>query len=276
LKIRSFLLCAALLGPLGGSLEAQRVVVYRPKSMPAQAERRALVVMLHGCGQSADDFATGTRMNAAADTNGFVVLYPEQTAAANPQRCWNWFVPEQNTRGQGEVAWLANVIDSVAKVDGISSSRISLVGMSAGAAMAANLAVAYPERFGALAMHSGVPALAARNVDGAIAVMRGGAGPADSLGAAAVAAMGARARAIPLFAVHGDMDLIVSPKNLGTLGDQWMAVNKGKETVQIQLLQGVGHAWSGGAGNGSFTAPGKANATKMIVEFLKEVKAAGM
>ena len=90
--VRSLVLGALLLGA-AISAEAQRVVVYRPQSEPKEPAKRSLVVMLHGCGQDADDFARGTRMNAAADTNGFVVMYPEQTTAAHPLKCWNWYVP---------------------------------------------------------------------------------------------------------------------------------------------------------------------------------------
>ena len=179
-----------------GAQGSREFVVFKPASLPSKAEERALVVMLHGCAQTADDMARGTRMNAAAEREGFIVLYPEQPASANPQKCWNWFVPAQSTRDQGEAALLAGLIDSVARAEGVSAHRVSIVGMSAGAAMAANLGVAYPERYAALAMHSGIPALAAKDVMGALAVMRQGASDGDALGAAALAAMGARARPI--------------------------------------------------------------------------------
>ena len=169
-------------------------LVFRPASLPAKREDRALVVMLHGCTQNAADMAQGTRMNAAAEVSGYLVVYPEQTAAAHLQKCWNWYTPEQYMRDHGEAALLAGLIDSVARAEGVSAQHVSLVGMSAGAAMAANLGVAYPERYAALAMHSGIPALAATDVAGALAAMRQGIADGDLLGARALVAMGARAR----------------------------------------------------------------------------------
>ena len=251
---------------LAGCAGAQ--TTFRPSAKP-----RALVVMLHGCAQGAGDMARGTRMNAAAEASGFMVLYPEQPVSANPQRCWNWFSPEQTTRGRGEVAMLAAMIDSVARAEGIPFSPVSVVGMSAGAAMAASLAVAYPERVAALALHSGIAALAAKDVMGGLAAMKSGPSDADSLGAKAVRAMGARARAIPVLALHGADDKIVAPANLAALATQWMVVNAGRATVEASMLPGVGHAWSGGSPEGPFTAPGGPDATKMIVDFLKRVGA---
>lgn len=239
----------------------------------AVAGARALVVMLHGCGQSVEDMARGTRMNAAADAGKFTVIYPQQPASANPQQCWNWFVPEQVARGKGEVALLAAIADSFARASGIPASRVSLVGMSAGAAMAANLAVAYPERFAALGLHSGIAALAAKDVMSAVVAMQKGAVDGEALGKAALAAMGSRARPIPVIALQGSTDVIVAPANLAALGQQWTTINAGapgtKVQVVVSLLQGVGHAWSGGSAEGTFTAPKGPDATGMIVEFLR-------
>ena len=258
---------------------SREFVVFTPSSIPRESESRALVVMLHGCMQTADDFARGTRMNAAAQRDGFIVLYPEQSATANPQKCWNWFTPDQSTRDRGEAAVLAGMIDSIARAEGVSASRVSLVGMSAGAAMAANLAVAYPERYAALAMHSGIPALAAKDVMAGLAVMRQGAADGDVLGATALAAMGPRARAIPVIALQGSEDRIVSPTNLRSIVRQWTVVNAGapggRAAVEEVMLDGVGHAWSGGSTDGTFTAPSGADATGMIVSFLKRAGAIG-
>jgi poly(hydroxyalkanoate) depolymerase family esterase len=253
------------------SAEGSRAyVVARPLGGPAVGQR-AMVVVLHGCVQSADDIARGTRMTAAAAREGFVVLYPEQPASANIQRCWNWYVPAQTTRGSGEVALLAAMIDSIGRREGVDLRRIAIVGMSAGAAMAANLVVAYPERFAALAMHSGIAAGAARDIGSALAVM--GKGPADgnTLGDAALAAMGARARPIPVIVIHGAIDKVVSPANLPAVVAQWTRVNGARAPVDQHLLEGVGHAWSGGSSEGNYTAPQGPDATGMIVEFLRRV-----
>jgi poly(hydroxyalkanoate) depolymerase family esterase len=251
------------------------LATYRPARL-AGPTARALVVVLHGCAQTADDIARGTRMNAAADSGGFVVLYPEQSAAANAQRCWNWFLPEQTARGRGEASILAGMIDSVGRADGIPAGRVSIVGMSAGAAMAANLVAAYPERFAALAMHSGIPAQGATSVMAALTVMRSGVPESDSLGAAVLAAMGDRARALPVIALHGADDKIVSPLNLRAVVRQWTYVNARAAgvpaPVEEHLLPAVGHAWSGGSPDGTFTAPGGPDATAMVIAFLRRVR----
>jgi poly(hydroxyalkanoate) depolymerase family esterase len=250
-------------------------VLYRPASFPEKHENRALVVMLHGCTQTADDFAKGTRMNAAADAGGFLVVYPEQTAAAHPQKCWNWYSPQQFTRDHGEAALLAGLIDSIAHTEGVSAQRVALVGMSAGAAMAANLAVAYPERYSALAMHSGIPALAASDVAAALAAMRQGAADGDALGMRAIAAMGSHVRPIPVIVLHGADDKVVSPSNVTATVRQWTVVNSrvagASAPVEQHVFPGVGHAWSGGSADGTYTAPSGPDATGLIVAFLRKV-----
>ncbi|MEP7002272.1 MAG: PHB depolymerase family esterase [bacterium] len=258
------------------SVEGTRdFVLYRPASFPVRRENRALVVMLHGCTQTADDFAKGTRMNVAADEGGFLVVYPEQTAAAHPQKCWNWYAPQQFTRDHGEAAIIGGLIDSIARAEGVGAHRIALVGMSAGAAMAANLAVAYPERYSALAMHSGIPALAASNVASALTAMRQGVADGDALGARAIAAMGSRARPIPVLVLHGADDTVVSPSNVTATVRQWAVVNSGvagaSAPVEQHVFPGVGHAWSGGSAEGTYTAPTGPDATGMIVAFLRKV-----
>ena len=254
-------------GPEG----SREYTLFRPSSLPEQRSRRALVVMLHGCTQSADDFARGTRMNDAAERGGFLVLYPEQSVVAHPQKCWNWYRAEHSTRGRGEAAILAGMIDSVARAEGVSASHVSLVGMSAGAAMAANLAVAYAERYAAVAMHSGVPALAATDVTAALRVMQQGDSDGDALGSAAVSAMGANAHAIAVIVLHGGADKVVVPANLHATVREWTVVNSlapGKGApVEEHLFNGVGHAWSGGSSNGSFTAPDGPDATSLVIAF---------
>jgi poly(hydroxyalkanoate) depolymerase family esterase len=248
-------------------------VVARP--LGGVAARRPMIVVLHGCAQSADDIARGTRMTEAAARDGFVVLYPEQPVSANVQRCWNWYVPAQSTRGSGEVALLAAMIESVRSREGVDPNRVAIVGMSAGAAMAANLVVAYPERFAALAMHSGIAAGAATDIGSALGVMAKGPASGEALGDAALAAMGARARAIPVLVLHGAADRVVSPANVPAVVAQWTRVNSGAAgagaPVEQHLFEGIGHAWSGGSAEGNYTAPQGPDATALIVAFMRRV-----
>ena len=249
---------------------SREFVVYHP--VVQAGVPKALVVMLHGCTQTADDFARGTRMNDAADRSGFIVLYPEQPQANHPQKCWNWYSRDQVMRDHGEVALLAGLIDSVARAEGISTNRIALVGMSAGGAMAANFAAAYPERIGALAVHSGIPALAALDLPTALKTMHEGASTTGS-SAAVIDEMGARSRALPVMAIHGADDKVVSPANMDRIAEQWLAVNahaspQAAVPVERHLIPGVAHAWSGGSPAGTYTAPAGPDATQMIVDFL--------
>ena len=119
-----------------------------------------LVVVLHGCTQNADDIAAGTRMDEVAESQGFSVLYPEQIPEANARGCWNWFDAAHQARGRGEPAIIASMLAEVLKrpelATTVDHAQIHLVGISAGAAMANLVAVAYPETFASLTSASGI------------------------------------------------------------------------------------------------------------------------
>ena len=182
-----------------------------------------LVVMLHGCTQDPDDFAVGTGMNELAAEQGFFVLYPAQAQGANPQRCWNWFKPNHQRRGSGEPALLASLTQAVIAQHGIDSRRVYIAGLSAGGAMAAIVAAAYPEVFAAAGVHSGLAAGAARNVAEALAVMASGAAsPGLGLGlgrrpgragAMPGSASEPASASVPTIVFHGDQDRTVHPRN---------------------------------------------------------------
>jgi len=268
---------------------SRRYKVFVPAST-APAARRAVVVMLHGCTQSADDIARGTRLNDRAGSvlGGALVLYPEQSAADNPQKCWNWFDQSHQARDGGEPALLAALIVDVATRYHADERRVFLGGISAGGAMAVNLAVAYPERFAGVAVHSAIPYRAARNVMEALPVMRNG--PAE---AAAIPAT-----RVPLLVLHGEADAVVSARNASALAAQWRsAVEQGigaeltarEETgraadgrafqrvlyatgnepalVELWTVRELGHAWSGGASEGTFTDPRGVDATAVMLDF---------
>ena len=144
-----------------------------PAAAPAN---RPMVVMLHGCTQSASDFAAGTQMNRLADEHGFIVVYPEQAAHANPSRCWNWFKPEDQRRDAGEPSLIAGMVRAVAQAEGADPGRIFVAGLSAGAAMAVVLGETYPELFAGVGAHSGLPYGSAHDIPSALAAMKGRAG----------------------------------------------------------------------------------------------------
>lgn len=269
---------------------------------PPPTGRRALVVMLHGCTQDAADFMRGTQMNTHAAPHGVFVLYPEQGAGQHPQKCWNWYAPAEMKRDAGEVAIVAAMVREVTAAQGIDPARVYVAGMSAGAAMAANLVAAYPELFAAMAVHSGIAAGAAADVMSAIGAMRSGpTADGDALGMAVLTAMADRAHAVPLLVIHGRADGVVSARNAASLVRQWLVVNAsarhlappavparheaveatgrygavhevwtsadGGMLVESYLVEGLGHAWSGGDANGSFTDPKGPDASALILTF---------
>jgi len=137
-----------------GATGARRFRLYRPPDLQF-GERLPLMVMLHGCAQDANSFAASTRMNRIAQRERFLVLYPEQERLANAQGCWNWF-DTASGRAQGEVALIMRAIDQVCLLYPVDRARVAVAGLSAGASMAALLVARHPERFKAVAMHSGM------------------------------------------------------------------------------------------------------------------------
>src|SRR6478736_5468446 len=157
------------LGPAG----ARRYQLYRPPALQlAPGEKLPLMVMLHGCGQTGRDFAASTRMNRLAARERFLVLYPEQDRLANAQGCWNWY-DRRSGKADAEAATLMGAIDQAQALYPVDRERVAIAGLSAGASMAALLATRYPQRFKALAMHSGVAPGAAKSPATALGAMRG-------------------------------------------------------------------------------------------------------
>ena len=258
----------------------------RDRNMP-------LVVMLHGCKQTPDDFATGTRMNDFAQRLGFVVVYPAQSKLENIARCWNWFRPSDQLRGSGEPAIIAELTLDVARAQGIDPSRIFIAGMSAGGAMALIMAKAYPELYAAVAVHSGVVPGVASSLGSALAAMRD-AGMLELVEGSRETAD--RTVAAPrVLAIHGDLDKTVSVQNgleacarrvrlaaadslhaaVDTVSQpgahactrtRWARAN-GEVIVELWVVHRGGHAWFGGDARGSHTDAQGPDATAAILGF---------
>ena len=244
--------------------------------------RRPLVLMLHGCNQNPEDFATGTQMNRLAHAHGFLVLYPAQTRHANAHRCWNWFKPQNQQRDRGEPAVLAALTRFVMSEHDVDPARVYVAGLSAGGAMADILGRTHPDLFAAVGVHSGVPAGAATDLVSALTAMKAGS-----------AGVGERPR-MPIIVFHGDADRTVHPLNgeqliVAALEGQSDAsqaeeariksINgrsvtrrtyadaRGRAAVEHWLLHGGGHAWAGGNPQGSYTDPEGPDASAEMLRF---------
>lgn len=258
--------------------DGRRYRLYVPAALADSAPSSAgapLVVMLHGCTQSPDDFALGTRMNAAAEAHGAVVAYPEQTRAANPMACWNWFEPAH--QGGGEAASIAALTEEVRGE--LSLGRAVVAGLSAGGAMAAILGRSHPELFGAVGIHSGLPAGAARDLTGAQRAMATGVTPRGRANSRTQAS-------VRTVVVHGDADRTVHPANgaaafkaaagdlprsergEGTARVVTATGPDGRAVAEHWRVPGLAHAWAGGDARGSYTDPEAVDATGAMLRFM--------
>ena len=251
-------------------------------------EPRPLIVMLHGCTQSADDFAAGTRMNFAAEEHACFVVYPEQPAAANASKCWNWFKRSDQQRGQGEPALIAGITRQVMRDHRIDARRIYIAGLSAGGAAAAIMGEAYPDLYAAVGVHSGLACGAARDLPSAFAAMRGN-GPLH----ASTSRARPGERALPTIVFHGDRDTTVHPRNgaevIARAGGRLDAAAErqtvssghrytrsiqrdagGRSVLEQWEIHGAGHAWAGGNPAGSFTDPAGPDASREMLRFFLE------
>lgn len=251
-----------------------------------------LVVMLHGCTQTPDDFAHGTRMNVLADEQGCFVLYPEQTSAANHSRCWNWFKRGDQRRDAGEPAILAGMTREVMQRYRVDPARAYVAGLSAGGAMAAVMGATYPELYAAVGVHSGLACGSAHDLPSAFAAMRGTRAPSGG------SAHAASVPVVPTIVFHGDRDTTVHPRNGEHVMAQPLARNglssadgtqehtrtatghaftrtvhrdpAGRVVVEHWLVHGGGHAWFGGSPRGSYVDPQGPDASREMLRFFFE------
>jgi poly(hydroxyalkanoate) depolymerase family esterase len=263
---------------------------YRGQALP-------LVVMLHGCTQTPTDCAVGTRLNEFAEAEIFFVLYPEQAAAANCARCWNWFQAAEQQRGAGEPSLIAGITQQIMSAYHVDSSRVYVAGYSAGGAMAAIMAATYPDLYAAVGVHSGLAYGAAHDGLSAVRAMK--------MKRKTPRPARLPAGAVPLIVFHGDRDPTVAPTNADRLLNQWLQANgtgphnAGKPAHAATVERGqvptghaytrviyrdaggwamaerwtvhqAGHAWSGGSPKGTYTDPQGPDASAEMVRFFRE------
>ena len=272
----------------GNQAGSRAYKLYVPSGYRGQAV--PLIVMLHGCTQSPDDFAAGTRMNLRAEEKTCLVAYPAQAASANASKCWNWFRPSDQQRGQGEPSLIAGITRQIMRDYAVDPERIYVAGLSAGAAAAAIMGMTYPDLYAAIGVHSGLAYGAAGDLPSAFAAMRQGE-------AVAVRRSGEYRRLVPTIVFHGDQDSTVHPRN----GDHVIAQSRASATTGLQtrveqgrvpgghaysrtlhtdargqtileqwVIHGNGHAWSGGSPAGSYTDPQGPDATREMLRFFLE------
>lgn len=260
----------------------RRFLTYLPAS--ATDGLQGLVVMLHGCTQTPEDFAAGTRMNELAEAHRLVIVYPHQSRGENAQSCWNWFRRGDQRRERGEPAILSGLAESVASRHDIPQDKVFVAGLSAGGAMAAILGETYPDVFAATGVHSGLPVESAKDVPSAFAAMSGN--PMQRMSTK-------KAPAARTIVLHGLSDGTVHPGNGNEIVRQ--ALDQGPDqTIQTEErsqangrsyarivtsdadgaalvehweIEGLGHAWSGGSRAGSYTDPTGPDASAEMVRF---------
>ena len=268
-----------------GRHETRAYALYVP-SAPADAP---LVVALHGCWQTPEDFAIGTRLNAAAERRGLVVLYPAQGRRDNPYRCWNWFNAADQAATGGEAAEILAMAKHVQDERGMRDRRLVVVGFSAGAFMAVNLACVAPQAVIGIGVMAGGPYRCGIGPGGAMQCMRGAGRDPGASAEQCLTAAGARALSFRASVWQGDADAVVNVANLSALETMLARVlgtvdavtdtadgavhsvhrdRRGTARLETWLVRSMGHAWSGGDARGTHTYPPGPPATERMLDFL--------
>jgi poly(hydroxyalkanoate) depolymerase family esterase len=283
--------------------------VYTPSSLPKNT-KPAVVVMLHGCEQNADDFAVGTRIEKWADKDQFIALFPEQNKSYNSYKCWNWILPGNNGR-MGESQVIIEMLDAVITKFGADKSRVFAAGMSAGASMVNILANCYPERFSAVASHDGSQFYASFiGLDFQEVVKNGASVPSSvsaNIGNACSQFASNRPKKMPVIIFHSMNTPLMSPMHALQVESEYLAFNDlldnglrdnsyflKKDVIEVPagnkygytlyrtfdtshdafieryMINDLVHSWSGGASNLLYNDPKGPDASMLIFKFFKK------
>lgn len=287
--------------PAAGQLAPARRMTYW-LYLPASetATLRPLVVMLHGCQQTAPEFALSTRMNQLAERKGFAVLYPQQSTTTDRHRCWHWY-KRATQQGEGDIAMLARMIAQVQAKHRLDASRIYVAGLSAGAGLATILALRHPELIAAVGVHSAPVFGTSDSPLSAFRAMQQGSGRVYRETAHSFASALPQFPGMPAILIHGARDPVVRHINATQLTEQFAIINApaitrpepvsrsyaartsgrsprhgyqtetyyaGQKPLLLRCeINSLGHAWSGGDGSLPFSAQEGPDATLMMWTF---------
>jgi poly(hydroxyalkanoate) depolymerase family esterase len=274
-----------------GRLEDRLYRLYVPRALaatPSDALKVPLVVALHGCWQTPEDFALGTRLNEVAERRNLLVLYPAQSRRDNVSRCWNWFEAAQAPRS--ETNQLITLIRHVAQQHH-AAERVIVLGFSAGGFMAVNLACVAPTLVRAVGVAAGGPYRCGVGLDAGLQCMLGQHTDGERSAMECRGAMGTGAHSIRASLWHGANDAVVNPVNLDALALMFARIagvtagaedrregavytlyrdTAGRASLETWLIPGMGHAWSGGDIRATHTYPPGPSATERMLDFLLE------
>ncbi|HUP29613.1 MAG TPA: PHB depolymerase family esterase [Usitatibacter sp.] len=273
---------------------AREYLVYVPRGH-GRWRRYPLVVMIHGCKQTPEEFAAATRIAALADEQGWLLLLPRQEKKANPWSCWNWF-DIATGEGRGEAAIVAAQVRAVRRHYRVHPRRVFLAGFSAGGGLAAALGVRHPQLFAGVFIHSGLPCASAAGPSAATKVMKNGAKDDPARVGIAARSMAGDV-ALPLVVLHGGRDDVVAPINATQLVRQFLALNgldpasepevkrsdagagrvvetsdyraAGRIAVRLVSVPQLGHAWSGGDESHPYNDARPPDAARLIAEMVE-------
>jgi poly(hydroxyalkanoate) depolymerase family esterase len=279
---------------------------YIPSSYTAQ-KAYPMFVVLHGGTQTAEEMATMTQMNQLAETYQFIVLYPEQSTLSNAYRYWNWFLPTNQTRENGEPLIISDMMNTLMSKYRVDKTKIYAVGFSAGACMALHMAILYPDIISGVAMASGLGYGVAMDGQQAYIAMNGTFPSVKTTAELAYENMPVEfRRPIKILVVHGDEDTRVNLKNadyiisqisylndliddgiandsfLGKTVDVENRISEGRipysisrklnQDDQLMLLKiivsGMPHRWSGGDVSNAYSFPDSIDISTLIIRFM--------
>ncbi len=239
-----------------------RMMVHVPEDLPPSP---ALVVVLHGCTQTAASYDYGTGWSTLADRHGFVLLLPEQKRRNNPLRCFNWFRLEDTERGSGEAQSIRQMVEAMCRDHGVNRSRVYATGVSAGGAMTSVMLATYPDVFAGGAIIAGVPYRCAEGLqEGFEAIFQGRSQSPQAWGSLVRDASPHKGPWPKVSVWHGDADNTVTPLNAAEILKQWTDVHglpaeptietdldghprliwqnaDGEDLIVSQTIRGMGH-----------------------------------